>query len=147
MVGNFSLTSLKVSNNSIDVGEAFDTAKAEMNRSRKFYIDAQFNAEYLKSDETRNMIRSILRNYQKDHPEESLNELVSEVIAGLERGYKLSGSFTNNNGVPNFTPSNESVSFSEYGFYSFNYNSSNDTLTIKGRKYNITSEFVFTKNK
>ncbi|MDR1940615.1 MAG: hypothetical protein LBQ40_07495 [Clostridiales bacterium] len=148
MIGEFYVSSLSISSKKIDVDYAFDSTYAVMNRSREFSIDVGFDAEYLAAAETRAMIREIVAKYKNgSNDPDSVEALLDEVLTELAEGYKISGHFSNNNGVPIFTPSSGSASFAQYGLNDFTYDYNNDTLTIKGIKYGIVSEFVFTKIK
>jgi hypothetical protein len=143
MAGSFYISKLTISGKAVDVNEAFDGARIVLNNKRKFEINIVFDEAYLRSEVTADMIRDALDRVEKgkDHTRN-----VEEIIAYLGDGFRLTGKFTNNNGVPVFTADNTSKKPSDYGFNKIDYDFNKDVLLIHSNKY-IVADFEFTKIK
>jgi hypothetical protein len=139
MAGRFYISKMELSGKEVDIKRAFDDATAVLTTSRKFSINIEFNYDYLDDPST----QEIIRKSMLDRPTE---QQVRDIIANLKEGVYLTGTFSNNNGMPIFTPDGTSKKPSEYGFTKFDYDFEKDILFIVGNKYVIT-KFEFTKIK
>jgi hypothetical protein len=129
MAGNFYLSKMSLLGQPVEPEDAFDDATVVLTTDRKFSIRIEFKPSYIDNPATYESIKNSM-------PDNLTDAQINEVIALLREGVKLTGTFSNNNGNPIFTPDGTSDKPSKYGFNRFNYNFEKDILSIGGTYVN-----------